>query len=261
MKPFVLALATIFVLHATPAACQKARILLRGPTAEGRATQQAADSLAEHLRLSLLRTGVVELVAEPKALPSDNNLSISVKLDREEEPAADEVIEGKLRKSGDTFALTLTSSITATRTVDTFHGEAKSLEELCTQLLPTFVHQVTERHGQDHLLIRIERGFNIYPMDKYFGVSDPFVEVYVDTTLVGVTQVRQDEKDPVWNEEFALPSAFDREVTLLVFDKDALEHRELIGTVSVPWGKDGIYPIRRPRYVRSFGKIKVSFGR
>ncbi len=261
MKPLTFALIAICLLHVRPASCQKARVLVRKPIAQGRATQQQADSLAQALRLALVHSDVVELVGEPGELPLPKEPDRTAFSGQGEEHLADEVVELRLRKSRNGFQLTLTSSVAVTRSIDTFQAEAKSLQELCTRAIPAFVHQLTERHAQEDLVIRIERGFDIYPMDKYFGVSDPFVEVRADTTLVGVTAVRQDEKDPVWNEEFRLPAVPAKEITLLVFDKDALEHRELIGTVTVPWGQDGVYPIRRPRYVRSFGRIQVSFAR
>ncbi|MCR4437890.1 MAG: C2 domain-containing protein [bacterium] len=255
MRSSLLLLTALCLLQATPAACQKAGILLRGPVAHGQATPQQADSIAAELQQCLASTGVLELL--PATTPG---LEGSAQTSGHQ-PLADEVIEGKLTRTGGSFALTLTSSLTATRAVETFHGEAATLAELCTRLVPTFAQQVAERHKKGRLVIRIERGFDIYPMDKYFGVSDPFVEVYVDTLLVGVTQVRQDEKDPVWDEEFLLPAVEAKTITLFVFDKDALEHRELIGRVTVPWGRDGVYSIRRPRYVRDFGKVQVSFGR
>lgn len=261
MKPLTFVLAAICLLQVRPASCQKVRVLLRKPIAQGRATQQQADSLAQQLRLALLHSGMVELVAEPWELqPPKEPDRVTVFADGGE-PLADEVVEVRLRKSRNGFQLSLTSSVAVTRSIDSFQAEAKSLEEFYTRAIPTFVHQLTERHAQEHLIIRVERGFDIYPMDKYFGISDPFVEVRVDTTLVGVTTVRQDEKDPVWNEEFRLPAVPAKEITLLVFDKDALEHRELIGIVTVPWAEDGVYPIRRPHYVRNFGRIQVSFAR
>ncbi|MBC7188480.1 MAG: hypothetical protein H5U38_15765 [Calditrichaeota bacterium] len=255
MRSSALILCALCLLQATPAASQKARILLRGPVAQGQATPQQADSVAAELQHCLASTGVLEVL--PASTPAlEGTAQAPDRL-----PLADEVIEGKLNRTGGTFALTLTSSLSAPHTVETFHGEAATLAELRARLVPTFAQQVAERHRQGRLIIRIERGFDIYPMDKYFGVSDPFVEVYVDTLLVGVTQVRQDEKDPIWDEEFLLPAGEAKTITLLVFDKDALEHRELIGRVNVPWGRDGVYSIRRPRYVRHFGRMQVSFGR
>ncbi len=253
-------LAAVMLAGSSPASCQKTRVLLRGPFVHGHATPQQADSVAEELRHQLTQTGFVELLLPsppaPQVRANANTPAAGVV-----EPMADEVIDAKLHKSGETYTLTLTAVEAVEHLTYTSRGEAKSLAEFVTTLMPEFVQRFTERHGPERVVIRVERGFDIYPMDKYFGVSDPFVEVYVDTILVGVTDVRQDEKDPVWNQAFVLPPGAPRDITLVVCDKDALEHRELIGKLMVPWGRDGTYAIRRPRYVRDFGKIHVSFGR
>ncbi|MDZ7337867.1 MAG: hypothetical protein ONB30_04940 [candidate division KSB1 bacterium] len=261
MKRTVLLLVGLMIIWSSPAACQKTRVLLRRPIIHGHITPQQADSLGEELRHRLLQTGIVELVSPtPEAAPA-HGFPHAPSTQPEPVPMADEIVDARLHKSGEIFALTLTALETVEHVTYTSHGEARSLAALCATLVPEFVEELQERHRPDRMVIRVERGFDIFPMDKYFGISDPFVEVWVDSVLIGATEVRQDERDPVWEQSFLLPAGPPRHITLVVYDKDALDHRELIGKVTVPWGRDGIYAIRRPQYVRDFGKVQVSFGR
>lgn len=60
------------------------------------------------------------------------------------------------------------------------------------------------------------------PEDSWSGV-DAYVEVSCDSTSLGTTAVRKDDKDPWWGEEFSSLDAEQGDVLLLeVFDEDVI---------------------------------------
>jgi len=65
------------------------------------------------------------------------------------------------------------------------------------------------------------------------GVSDPFVKVSIDNTLVGQTKTIKDDLNPVWNEKFAvhLDGSYNQ-LVLEVFDQDVMSS-ESLGTVTL----------------------------
>jgi len=89
----------------------------------------------------------------------------------------------------------------------------------------------TPLHGQ--LVIEIEKATNLKIADT-FGLSDPFVQVYLDATKIAQTKVIKANLNPIWNQSFVVDvNDSYKTIHLDVLDYDLLTKNDFLGRITL----------------------------
>lgn len=82
------------------------------------------------------------------------------------------------------------------------------------------------------------------PNTDIFGLTDPYVKLFVQPKMKTRTSVKPNTLNPVWDEnfEFIIHSKEHQRLSLQIYDSDVLRTDDLIGTIEVDLGELDLHP-------------------